>query len=296
MIILKIILFILLAVLGIILLALCIPVRIEFSFIGEKVIYRLKYAFITIFDSEGGGLFGTKAEAGSDISHKREKPAKAKKGAELPETETVASNGENETELSEESVRTPEGDSKSELQEKPASITKSEEGSGMTDGNALEEADRSEEATNEKKKEKSLGEKVGFLMDIWSSAKRPIRKILRGFHIGSVYIDFLVADEDAYKCAIKYGRVCTALYNGLALCGNIFTVKYKTVDVECGFGKDKSRWDAGCKVFFLPITAVIAGIWFLITYIFKMYLPGKTAKRESNNSAEKQNAQPQGGM
>ena len=60
---------------------------------------------------------------------------------------------------------------------------------------------------------KSAAEKIGSLLEIWNSAKYPIKKIFKGIHLSDVYIDFIAANEDAYDCALKYGRIsCMKLH------------------------------------------------------------------------------------
>lgn len=278
MIVLKIILFIILAVLGIILLALFMPVSVKFSFIGEEVVYKVRYSFLGVIDSDGGGIVGK-------LLNKTEKPEKQKSRKTKQDTAKESS----APTVSSESSKQPE---MSEAAEKGGDDKSSASNSGST---AVKSKKPKEIESNSSavKERRTLGEMVGFLMDIWSSAKRPFRKILKGFRFSELYIDFLVADEDAYKCAVNYGRVCAIVYNGLSSVSRLFTAKYKTIDVECGFGKDKSRWDASFSVRFIPMTAVISGMWFLITYIFRIYLPNM---RSSKKSAAKQKTQPQGGM
>lgn len=254
MIILKIILFILLAVLGIIILLLLLPIEVEFSFIDGKLKYMLKYARLNIMDSEGRGI----VSGDSSPAAGRSRSGKVKKSkafhADKPYKKMSAK------------PSTPTGKSpEAERKRKPTA--------------ADETVRKIQEACSEDEKSSSLGEKAALLIEIWKSAKHPLRKLLKGFHFTDIYIDFLVADEDAYNCAIKYGRVCTLLYNILAQMNILFNAKTKTVDVVCGFGKDESRWDAGGKVRFLPITAVIAGVWFLITYIFRIYLPDRKKEK-----------------
>ena len=106
-----------------------------------------------------------------------------------------------------------------------------------------------------------------------------------------MYIDFIIADEDAYKCALSYGKMCAAVYNGLAQLSEIFTVRLKTVDVNAGFALDESRWDAGVKLKFRPATVVIAGIWFLVTYIFRVFIPERLRRRKARKAAEKMKIQ-----
>lgn len=288
MIILKIILFILLAILGIILLLLVLPVHAEFSFIDEEVKYRFKYAFLTIADSEGNGLLGTKTK-------------KTKKRAADRPQKINADTDNNSVNDEKNEVEAEKNSSENIQEDKQVSETAADKENKSTSKSGEDKSKSDDSKSDSKtpkipKLDKTPGEMVGLLMDIWKSANRPLRKILKGFHFYDIYIDFMVADEDAYKCAIKYGRVCTLLYNSLAHFSNIFTARIKRVSVVCGFGKEKSRWDGGIKVYFQPITAVIAGLWFLITYIFKTYLPAKIKKRKIKKSAEKQKTQPQGGM
>lgn len=284
MILLKILLFIILAVFGIIILALLMPVSVNFSFIGEKVRYKVKYSLLNIIDSDGGGLVGK-------LINKEEKPEsdkkkKSKKKDKKPPEQSTSDK------VSEETLQ-HENSEQVNAEEVTAEMAAQETSEKATGGEEHTAKNTESESAPEKKKKKTLGEMVELVMGIWQSAKRPLRKILKGFHFSDIYIDFVVADEDAYKCAINYGRICTVVYNGLSVMSRLFTAKLKTIDVECGFAQEKSRWDVSVKVWFIPMTAVIAGIWFLITYIFRIYLPDKI---KSKKAAKKQKTQPQGGM
>ncbi len=259
MIVLKIILYVLLAVLGLILLILIMPISAKVSYIGGKLEYRVKYAFLGVIDSDGGGLAGRFMKKKAD-------------GSETLDEAADSSEEEGGMDKKSAEKKKKKSDKKNNSESESDEITDSAEG--------------------DDEPKKTLGEKVGFIMNIWRSAKRPLKKLLKGFHIKDIYIDFLVADEDAYKCAMNYGRVCTGVYNALASFAMLFTTKYKTVDIESGFGIEKSRWDAGCKVVFLPITAVITGAWFLLTYIFRVYLPEKRKNKKECKSAQAQTAQP----
>lgn len=281
MILIKILLFIILAIIGIILLLLLMPIRVKFSFINEKLVYSVKYSFFNIIDSSGGGLIGKLLSSDeSESAQSRESDKEKTKSAK-----------ENEKKQRSKPEPAQKGTEKPPEEEKLSSETKALESETEECGEAPIQSDESEQ---DKKDKKTPGEMVGFIMDIWRSAKRPVRKIFKGFRFSDVYIDFLIADEDAYKCALSYGRICGVVYNGLSVMSRLFTARLKTVDIECGFGKEKSRWDASFTLSFVSMTAVISGIWFLITYIFRIYLPGKRAKRKE--TAAKQETQPQGGM
>lgn len=87
MIVLKILLWIILALLGIILLILVLPVSVQGSFIGGKVGYSVKFAFIPVFDSKGKGIV-------NKLLKWRKKKAAAKKD-ESDKDDSVSENVEN---------------------------------------------------------------------------------------------------------------------------------------------------------------------------------------------------------
>ena len=78
--------------------------------------------------------------------------------------------------------------------------------------------------------------------------------------------------------------MCFAVYNSLELLNQIFTVKVKSVDVNCVFAEDNCIYDISFTVRFRLGTAVSAGLGFLITYYFKIHKPKKNKKKHDKNS------------
>ncbi len=265
MIVLKIVLFLILILLAVILLILLMPLSIHVSYINGKLDYRIKYAFLNFIDSGGSGIAG-KFKSGGNKRKKKKKNNKNKK-----DKKTVSENKkiEKPPETLTSDPPTNESDDNKKVPDEPEDIQPVN--------------DETPDASDEKSR-KTLGEIYQLVTEIWLSAKRPLRRILKGFHFSGFYIDFLVADEDAYNCALKYGKVSGTVYNTIAHMMNLFTLKFKTVDVVPGFGKEKSRWDVSFRLSFIPMTLVISGIWFLITYIFRVYLPKKRRKKNAENA------------
>ena len=274
MIVLKILLWILLAVLGIIVIVLILPIRGEVSFIGEKLRYKAKLWFIPVLTSEGGGVLGW---------------LKKRRGRKKPKVDDFSDSGQDDLpDLDEDFDDLPltpseqRDETSEEAPQEEADQTAAQEEAAAEE---LPTEEPEEEISSHKKKRrkkekppkepKTLGEKLEALLDLWRAADRPVLKILKGVKLYELYIDFIIANEDAYKCALNYGRISGALFNLLGWLSVLFTVKVKTVDVNAGFALDKSRWDASVKVSFRLGTLVIAGIWFLITYIFRYFIPGK---------------------
>ena len=202
--------------------------------------------------------------------------------AEMPpavkeDTESGSHSSAEESFSSEADVHTEEASGKADKKKKK----------NGSDDDPFENDDNDED--NEKDEDKKdLSEKIEFVVGIWESAQRPMLKIFKGFKLKDFYIDFIIADEDAYDCALKYGRYSTLIFNGIAFFSQLITVRLKTVDVRPAFGLSKGRWDTSGKVSFRLGTVVIAGAWFLLTYIFRTFIPEKLRKRKLKKSAARQ--------
>lgn len=311
MIILKILLYILLAVLALILVVLITPAGGEFSYIDGKFRYKVKLWIINLMDSEGGGLYGWWKKRKANKKDKPKKPKKEKKPKPVKEKKSKKKKKQREKyewekELDDIPVNDPEADmvpAVTEDTDSGAHTYAEDSSSGVTahtdeapkedDKKKKDEADddpfESDDDDNEKDEEKkSLSDKVEFLVGIWESAQRPMLKIFKGFKLKDFYIDFIIADEDAYDCALKYGKYSTLIFNGIAFLSQLFTVRLKTIDVRPQFGVAKGRWDISGKLSFRLGTAVIAGAWFLLTYIFRTFIPDKLRKRKMKKSAARQ--------
>ena len=299
MIVLKILLYILLAVLGIILLVLITPAGGEFSYIDGKFSYKVRLWIINIIDSEGRGLYGwwKKRKA-----KKKDKPQKPKKPKPVKEKKSKKKKEKEKYEWEQEPDDIPVNDPAADITQPGSTeetVHEPDEAGAPSPENAASEEEPGKKKDKKKKKDedddvifqdveensdeddgkKSLSDKIEFIVGIWESAQRPMLKIFKGFRLKDLYIDFVIADEDAYDCALKYGRYSTLVFNGIAFFSQLFTVRLKTVDVRPQFGVSKGRWDAAGKLYFRLGTVVIAGAWFLITYLFRSFIPEKLRKR-----------------
>ena len=319
MIVLKILLWILLALIGLIIVVCILPVGGEVSYIDGKLSYKVKLWLLNVMDSEGGGLLGWLKKRKAKKKPKPPKPAKDKKkkkskkeekpvpAAPAEELTAEYTPPDTATEVTEEAAEVASADEVTADELSPEDLVALDEitnAETLADtGDSGKKKKKEKKKKSKKKKEpeetyyefedsddeededdepkKSLGDKIGFLIDIWHSAKRPLRTVLKGFKFSDVYIDFLIADEDAYKCAINYGRFSGIIFNGIRMFSNLFTVRLKTVDVRPGFGTRSGKWDAAAKLRFRLGTAVIAGVWFLITFIFRVFIPGKLKARKA---------------
>lgn len=274
MIVLKILLWIILALLGIILLILVLPVSVQGSFIGGKVGYSVKFAFIPVFDSKGKGIV-------NKLLKWRKKKATAKKD-ESDKDDSVSENVENlpVDEIKEEAAESLISD----ISEQADTYMTAYEPAEAVEAETVEisgDTVESEPAKDKEKPEKEKQSKLEFILGLWEAADRPILRIFKGIKLSEFYIDFFIANEDAYKCALNYGRISGALYNIIAWLSVLFNVKLKTVDINPLFGQKKSQWDISLKISLCLMTMLIAGIQFLIIYIFRVFIPSKRQLRKA---------------
>ena len=279
MIILKILLWIILALLGIVLLILILPISAHFSFIGGKIQYGTKYAYIPVFNSKGTGIVNKlmkRKKKNKEPDSEDEEPTEENTVSEESaiSEETVSESLEEPTETSEDTA-TEHEKTESEPVEAAEEAVETENDEDSEDHSTPEkpiQPEPLEKPTNEVKEKKS---KLEFILGLWEAADRPLLRIFKGIKISELYIDFFIANEDAYKCAMNYGRISGAVYNLIAWLSVLFNVKLKTIDVNPLFAQKKSKWDVSLNISFSLITVVIAGIQFLIIYLFRVLIPSK---------------------
>lgn len=268
MIILKILLWIIFAVFGVILLFLVLPLNTDLSYIDNRFIYKVRYGFFTFYSSEGKS-FLSKFKKKKKKSESTDFYNDTEIYEDISISEGYEENDDSVTEdIEEENNTGKNSDNTEEIQKKAEKISKNKN-----------KTEKHKKVQNSKK-EKNYDGKIEFLFDLIRSADRPFLRICKGVKLRNVYIDFIVADEDAYKCALNYGKISGMVYNMLGWFSVVFSVKFKTVDVIPDFKSSESRWDMSAKVSFRPITLVIAGIYFLITYIFRFMIPESRQKEE----------------
>ncbi len=223
MIVLKILLYIFLAVLGIILLVLITPAGGEVSYIDGKLSYKVKLWVLNLADSEGGGVYGWLKKRKSSkkppkIRHRKQRAVKKREPYEwekelddipvndseepLPDEKSTENAAESENKVSETSA-----EADSTAADNITDNGQTAENNEKTDAPAEDDSDGfpDEESVGRTGSRKSFDEKLETLIGIWECAQRPMLKIYKGFMLSDMYIDFVIADEYAFDCALRYG-------------------------------------------------------------------------------------------
>lgn len=280
MIILKILLWIILAVIAVILLFLVIPVGVEIAYIDKKITYKIIYGFVSLYDSDKKGILGKFIEK------------RKKKKADTDDFEDFDDNIDKAFEDDIEEVLMPEPDeiyNNDETEDIPETVDDTETAETVKEEEKPKEK-KSTEKEHESKADKLIEkidryeDKIEKVLDVLRSADRPLVRICKGFKFSRIYIDFMITGEDAYKCALNYGKISGAVYNLLGWISTVCTADFRTVDVFPDFNAKENRWDVSTKLSFRLITPVVAGIQFLITYIFKFFIPQKRYEKKLKKS------------
>ncbi|MBR5513024.1 MAG: hypothetical protein IKV85_03425 [Ruminococcus sp.] len=281
MIVLKILLWILLVLLGIVLFVLIMPVSVSGSYIGGKVAYSVKFAFLPVFNSKGSGIVNKLLQwRKKKMDAKNDEPKDEQAAEETSAEDITTVNEDISVETEEASVAAEEKttENTTDVEETTETETQAEAVEAEEVSDILEQPLKPEqpellEKTSNDEPEKPS--KLEFILGLWEAADRPLLKIFKGIKISELYIDFFIANEDAYKCALNYGKISGTLYNIIAWLSVLFNVKLKTVDINPLFGQKKSQWDVSLKISLCLITMVIAGLQFLLIYLFRVLIPSK---------------------
>ncbi|MDD6464282.1 MAG: DUF2953 domain-containing protein [Clostridiaceae bacterium] len=166
-------------------------------------------------------------------------------------------------------------------------------------------AEKKEEKPEEKKEEAAKPKKENFLKTFYnnqgicgviellnncvSALKRfSVKFIKRAVIIKKFYLDVHITEGDAAATAIKYGKVCSALYPSLGfICSNMKVKDYK-VNVFADYCGEKTSVEFITKTAFIPralINAGIALVFSLLKQLLKVVI--SNIKSSNNNTKRK---------
>lgn len=87
-----------------------------------------------------------------------------------------------------------------------------------------------------------------------------IKRLLKHIKFKRIILNINIAEEDAAKTAVDYGRVCSVAYPVLSYFESIASVKYKAVNISSDFESKQSQFDFSAviraRIFFLIIAAI----------------------------------------
>lgn len=226
-------------ILLVIVILLNLPVSAELKYYGGQFSIKVKYLWLTLYPPKP----------------KKEKVKKAKKSEQVITSETHETEQPPETADIEEIDMTGEKDISPEEKKK------------------LSKAEKKRAKARKKREKEELKEKIKLIKMVLVSSKKGLKRILKGIYISDILVDITVADEDAAKAAINYGKISAAVYDGIAFLRTFFTVSIQKITVNCIYNSSTSSYEGECTVRLRPATVLVAAVsilWHLLIQYIKM--------------------------
>ena len=164
--------------------------------------------------------------------------------------------------------------------------------------------DKSVKSAKPKKKEKNGKEtlnqkleKAEAIIDFIRSSGEGIIGLVRKIKISKINVDFLVADEDAYECALAYGTVNAGVYNILGFLSSYFQTAIDSVNIGLKYNNNKSIYNFSFSLKLKLGTALgsAAGIFLKYLGAGNLFLKRKK-KRENSKECLNMNDHPVNGL
>ena len=160
-----------------------------------------------------------------------------------------------------------------------------------------EDGDTAPEGSEKQKKpKKKFNLDIEMIMDYVESAWPPIKKLFKKIRWYDVYVDWVVASDDAAKTALQYGGICAFMYPFFKWLTTYFTAHVKEVIIEPDFSKEQQD----IFIYFvlkLRLSTALACIIWLAWRVLKTYLkynkdsePAPKSKKKSKKQAKKTKA------
>ena len=162
------------------------------------------------------------------------------------------------------------------------------------------DTEKADDSKKEKPKKKFTLDDLQMIMDYVESAWPPIKRLFKKIRWYDVYVDWVVASDDAAKTALMYGGICSFLYPFFKWLTTYFTAHVKEVNIEPDFSKEKQD----IFIYFvlkLRLSTALACIIWLLWRVLKTYLkynqsskPATKPKKKSKKQVKKQKSNKKG--
>lgn len=248
---------------------------------------KVKYLFFTLYPmkkkEEASENEAAPAEEKEDISEE-EKPEKQ-------ELLTVREAEKELLALSEEDAAPAEKDEQPISKEEQKALKKKEKLKAKKE----KKREKLRRKREKLRKREELRGKIELVKRLIASSGKGLKRILKGIKFKGLYLKLDIADEDAAECAIKYGKIGAAVYDGLSFLRTFFTVTVEKIELNCRYYTDRGDCTAMGTIALRPATVINAalgiGMKFLILTIKEKIQKGKedSNERASNSGNDGNN-------
>lgn len=207
---------VLIILLVLLVLILYFPVCLEVRYVDGNLSYRVYYTFITFYPK------------------KREKRHRLKKKAVKSSSKKSKGNTSNKE-------RPP--------QAKRSNIEGTKPTDDGPDGSVgTEKQSKPTDKGVESNPDMDFFNTINMLLDVFKAIKVNLGKFIKSLKVTNLYIDFKVANQDAYDCALKFGKMNILLYNVLGYLERNFKVKKEFINIQPKYNSSDSVYNISFKI------------------------------------------------
>lgn len=107
---------------------------------------------------------------------------------------------------------------------------------------------------------------------------KAVKKLLKSIRF-DIDLRIKAGNEDAYKSAMNYGKIQSALFNFLGVISGVFTVKIKRADVNCVFNRNVFAFKTKVTVRIRPSTIIAIAVCTLVNFVIIFFRQKRMAKK-----------------
>ncbi len=154
--------------------------------------------------------------------------------------------------------------------------------------------EKSKKNKKQKKPKESLDEKlekISAIVDFVQASKKHVFNLVGNIKFSKINVDFVVADEDAYTCAVSYGAISAGVYNIVGFLSTYFKTTIDKLNINLKYNNNKSIYDFSFLVKLKLGTAITSALGILVTYLTRgrVKKPNKKQKKISEECIKMSN-------
>lgn len=123
------------------------------------------------------------------------------------------------------------------------------------------------ESIRETFKTDNLNEVIDIIKEISKIALGIFRRLFSHIIIDNIYMDIVVAEDDAADTAIKYGYACALIFPAVNIVTNISNCKKRSINITPGFDAENSKIEVIIKFHIKPIFVMFNAVTAAFNYI-----------------------------
>ncbi len=131
------------------------------------------------------------------------------------------------------------------------------------------EEDSSKQQEHSKKKDKL---DFGLIKNLLGAGIKGLKIIWRHLIFYNLRLKIIVGHENAAECALRYGKLCSFVYGGIATGKNLANIHEREISLSCDFSKNRMEYDidasAKIQIVFL-LGAAFRMLFYLVVHTIK---------------------------